>query len=149
MPNGTGKTTTLAALRATLTGEARDWSQEHTRELGPKAATGKGAFEVRLRFDGRPLTIGMDLDFDSGSAAYTTAFDKGRNPKYSPPVGLYRFLERHFVNLIVFDGELPQALLNAKESRAEQAIEAFFQLYLLDEIADAVRDWTTALLRGV
>lgn len=139
MPNGTGKTTTLRCLRAALTGEARHWPEEEVREFQSRAATNNaGEFELRLRFDESPLTLTMDFDFVEGTVHYSTTFGRGRKPKYDPPVALLRFLEPHFVNLIVFDGELPQALLNPAGTRAEEAIEAFFQLYLLDDVRSAV-----------
>ncbi len=80
----------------------------------------------------------MDFDFEAGLIHYATTFHRGQKAKYDPPVELLRFLEPHFVNLIVFDGELPQALLDSANTRAEEAIEAFFQLYLLDELGAAL-----------
>lgn len=137
MPNGTGKTTTLNLLKATLTGEAKDWGHGKIAEFRrPGDPTGAGQFEVELRVDERPLTLGLELDFEFGSASYTTRSPEvgGFNPDWTPPPAVRRFLTRKFVDLFIFDGELANRLLNPDESRAEEAIEALCQLDLLDDI---------------
>jgi DNA sulfur modification protein DndD len=138
MPNGTGKTTTLALLKATLTGEAKNWSPEHIREM--QHATDRrddGRFTVELRVDGKPLKLELIVDFDSGSVSYaTTSPDMGGyNKEWAPPPNVRRFLSRRFVDLFVFDGELANALLDSKETRAEEAIETLCQLDLLEAVS--------------
>lgn len=139
MPNGTGKTTTLALLKATLTGDARSWSPEHIREL--QRATDRrddGRFTVELRVDGKPLKLELIVDFESASVSYaTTSPDMGGyNKEWAPPPNVRRFLSRRFVDLFVFDGELANALLDSKETRAEEAIETLCQLDLLEAVSD-------------
>lgn len=141
MPNGTGKTTTLKCLRAALTGEAEHWDSEEVRSFFPRdTVSDRGKFEVRLLYDEKPLTFSMLFDLQDESVRYSTTFDRGKQPRYAPPPELLRFFTEHFVNLLVFDGELPSALLDPKQTRAEDALDAFFQLYLLPEIATAVDD---------
>ena len=146
MPNGTGKTTTLTCLRATLSGEASKWSAEEIRQLAPReSANDTGEFSVRLSLDDRPVTFSLTFDFSAGKAQYATTFDTGRNPRYAPPPELQRFLTDHFLRLLIFDGELPQQLLDRGATKAEQALETFFQTYLLDGLSDAIgRLWQSA-----
>ncbi|MGQ3050266.1 MAG: AAA family ATPase [Roseateles sp.] len=137
MPNGTGKTTTLNLLKATLTGEAKDWGPARIgefRRAGDSNSTGK--FSVELRIDDRALKLELTLDFDFGQTSYTTQSPDvgGFNAGWTPPSNVRRFLTRRFVDLFIFDGELANRLLNPEESRAEEAIEALGQLDLLDEV---------------
>jgi DNA sulfur modification protein DndD len=151
MPNGTGKTTTLQCLRAALTGEAISWTPDEVRSFRKTAndAAGTGRFDVRLRVDARLVTFGMVFDFTEGQITYQTTFGRGQNDRWVPPPELRRFLNPHFVNLLVFDGELPEQLLDRSETRAEAAIEAFFQLYLLDEASDSVDEVWRRQTRGI
>lgn len=142
MPNGTGKTTTLNLLKATLTGEAKGWGYAKIKEFRrPGDATSTGHFQVELRVDERPLALGLELDFEFCQASYTTRSPEvgGFNPDWPPPPAVRRFLSRKFVDLFIFDGELANRLLNPNESRAEEAIEALCQLDLLDDIQAQVR----------
>ncbi len=146
MPNGTGKTTTLNCLRAALTGEGRSWSPDTIKLYAPKDTdVYHGEFELRLQLDGEPLTFGLWFDFEHNKISYTTTYSRGRKEEYHPPPGLDRFLNAHFVNLLVFDGELPGELLDPKVTKAEEALDAFFQLYLLQDAGKALeRHWEKA-----
>lgn len=145
MPNGTGKTTTLNLLKATLTGEAKDWTPGKVAEFRRSSdSASTGNFEVELRVDERPLTLGLELDFEIGKASYSTRSPDvgGYNRDWTPPPGVRRFLTRKFVDLFIFDGELANRLLSADESRADEAIEALCQLDLLDDIrSNAQKFW--------
>lgn len=146
MPNGTGKTTTLICLRAALTGEAQQWSPDKVRRFAPREASdGKGEFEVSLEVDAKPLTLLMKFDFSSGEVTYATTFRRGQKKKYDPPPELRRFLTPYFVQLLIFDGELPHELLDRTKARAKEALNAFFQIYLLQEVRTAIEDiWERA-----
>lgn len=145
MPNGTGKTTTLALLKGTLSGEAARWdaaSVRKLRRLGDDRAA--GSFTVRLSVEGRPLAIELALDFENGRATCRTSNpgSGGIVNKWSPPPNVRRFLERSFLNLFVFDGELASDLFEAGETKAEDAIDALCQLYLLRGVGDfAEAEW--------
>ena len=151
MPNGTGKTTTLALLKATLTGEAKDWPQAKIRELRrANDARESGHFQVELSVDGRPLKLELDVDFALGKVEYSTTSPEvgGYNRDWLPPSSVRRFLSRRFVDLFIFDGELANRLLDAEQSRAEEAIETLCQLDLLDQIpALAETYWQQATAR--
>ena len=149
MPNGTGKTTTLQMLTATLTGAASHWSPEFIRSMRrPGDNRSRGSFKVDLQTDRMPVTFELELDFDEGRAVYrtTTPATGGVLPKWAPPPGLRRFVTQEFIRLFVFDGEFAERLLKADTYEAERAIEALCELYLLDEVEGvANEDWERAI----
>ena len=152
MPNGTGKTTTLNLLKATLTGDAKHWSQNEIKELSREGETRDlGVFSVELSVDGRPLKLELRVDFTSGAVAYATTSPEvgGYNRGWTPPSSVRRFLNRKFVDLFIFDGELANRLLKPEESRAEEAIETLCQLDLLNQVrALAELYWQKATTRA-
>lgn len=145
MPNGTGKTTTLTLLKATLSGEGAGWDASIVRSMRRKDdARTSGQFVVKLLIDGRPLTIELALDFESGRATCRTTNpgSGGIVNKWSPPPSVRRFLNRAFLNLFIFDGELASDLFKPGQTKAEDAIDALCQLYLLGDVADfADKEW--------
>jgi DNA sulfur modification protein DndD len=143
MPNGTGKTTTLTLLRATLSGAAADWPPDTVREFQKKAARTKhGQFIVRLALDRNLITFELTLDFEDGKALYRTTFGAGVQKGFRPPPPLRRFLSAEFVDLFVFDGELATRLLDNSETKARSAIDALFQLPLLAQLASKIeKNW--------
>jgi len=135
MPNGTGKTTTLNMLRATLSGSAKNWKPDEVRELRRKGSYDKsGQFIVRLAINNEPLTFELNFDFKEGKASYRTSNYVGIEDGFSPSLRLRKFFTPEFVKLFVFDGELAKNLLDAKQTKARQAIESLFQLFLLKEL---------------
>lgn len=148
MPNGTGKTTTLTMMRAVMTGEASTWPEERIRAMRrPGFQNNAGVFAVFLRIEGKPLTLELRLDFDEGKATYRTSSPGlgGVVPGWKPPKEVERFLDERFVRLFIFDGEFADKLLQAGYSEAQKAIDALFQLYLLEEMkAKAQERWEAA-----
>lgn len=137
MPNGTGKTTTLALLKAALTGGAETWQAERVMEFAPKeGATAEGKFLVRLLIDDKPLAIELTLSFIDGLVTYRTTSPAagGVREGWHPPTDARRFLSERFVGLFVFDGELASRMLDQSQQRAEEAIDALCQLDLLDHV---------------
>jgi DNA sulfur modification protein DndD len=137
MPNGTGKTTTLELLKATLSGEAVDWDDTRVRSFRRRGATNQsGQFKVKLLVDGKPLTFELELEFEYGRATCVTTRpgSGGIGKGWTPPPEMRRFLARSFLDLFIFNGELANALFEDKSS-AENAIDALCQLYLLEELA--------------
>ncbi|MBE9226201.1 AAA family ATPase [Phormidium sp. LEGE 05292] len=135
MPNGTGKTTTLNMLRATLSGSAKNWKPDEVRELRRTGSYDKsGQFIVRLAIDNEPLTFELNFDFKEGKAFYRTSSYIGIEDGFSPRLRLRKFFTPEFVKLFVFDGELAKNLLDAKQTKARQAIESLFQLFVLKEL---------------
>ena len=152
MPNGTGKTTTLAMLRATLTGSATEWNPDKVREYRrPGADNDGGQFRVTVLVDGRPLTIELILDFEDGSALYrtTTPGSGGVVGRWKPPPSMLKFLTPEFLSLFIFDGEFADRLLAQDAGYADQAIDALCQLYLLDQVAEVAEDqWQRRTSQG-
>ena|ERR1044071_345504 len=145
MPNGTGKTTTLNMLRATLSGSASDWTAADVRSLRRGSDTNSSAkFVAKLAVNGNPFTFELNLNFDEGTVLYRTSHGKGIQAGFRPPPLIRRFLTNKFVNLFVFDGELASHLLSAKHTRAKETIDALFQLSLLDEVSEVFQDYWNA-----
>jgi DNA sulfur modification protein DndD len=152
MPNGTGKTTTLEMLRATLTGGATEWTPDQVASFRRSDETNAtGSFRVALLVDGRPLTIELILDFDERSARYRTTSpgSGGVQPRWAPPPALRRFLTPAFLDLFIFDGEFADELLAQNAGRADEAIDALCQLYLVDQIKQvAENQWQRRTSQG-
>lgn len=140
MPNGTGKTTTLKLIRASLTGSAKDWSRESILELRSlkNQDIQRGLFVLKLSIDDQPLVIETNIDFAEGKIRYRTSSPLlgGVEDGWSPPPAITRFLGEKFVSLFIFDGEFAANLLNPRETKAAEAIETLSQLDLLDDIVD-------------
>ncbi|MGD2183295.1 hypothetical protein [Lusitaniella coriacea] len=135
MPNGTGKTTTLNMLRATLSGSAKNWNREKILSFkSSDSSISSGQFVVRLALSGSPLTYELNLDFENCLVSYRTTFGSGIKDGFYPPANLKKFFNAEFVKLFVFDGELASNLMDAKQTRAKEAIDALFQLSLLEEL---------------
>lgn len=147
MPNGTGKTTTLQLLRAALSGRA--WEADEVRELRKRGATSeRGVFKLRLKCDGRLLTITINFDFVDDIASFRTTYGAGQKIGFHPPRALERFLRPHFVDFFVFDGELAARLLDRQCTNAESAIEDLFQLTLFSRVKKRVEDYWLAYTKG-
>lgn len=148
MPNGTGKTTTLTMIRAAMSGEAQKWLPAKIKSLRrPGESHSEGKFILNLRVDGQPLTFELMLDFEAGKAEYrtTSVGSGGIKPGWEPPPEVKKFLDSRFVQLFVFDGEFADKLLDSNESEAAKAIDALFQLYLLQDIQQIAEDaWEAA-----
>lgn len=145
MPNGTGKTTVLNLLRATLSGSYEDrgiWPKEKIRQLQKKDyADDVGSFRVDLLVAEKRLTIIVDFDFGEGTAEYRTSYGSGQKHGFHPPSTIRRFLRSGFVNFFVFDGELAEQLLSYDHTDADRAIEDLFQLSVFDGLAAAIDDY--------
>lgn len=138
MPNGTGKTTTLKLIRASLTGAAQNWSRKEISELrslkNPDVQTGK--FILELSVDDKQLVIETIIDFIEAKVRYRTSsiLLGGVEDGWRPPPNIKRFLEEKFVSLFIFDGEFAADLLDSTKTKATEAIETLSQLDLLDEV---------------
>ncbi|WP_114954997.1 AAA family ATPase [Sphingosinicella terrae] len=143
MPNGTGKTTTLEMLKATLSGEGASWDETKVRAMRRKDAKhSTGRFKVRLMVDGKPVTFELELDFVNGRAtSLTTRPGSGGLVRgWKPLPEIRRFVESSFLNLFVFNGELANELFLEDKAKAEDAIDSLCQLYLVEDIMDFVED---------
>ncbi|WP_018099622.1 AAA family ATPase [Sinorhizobium meliloti] len=144
MPNGTGKTTTLALLRAALSGAAiaPAWDRHKVAELRKRNSdTTEGYFEVRLLLNDRRATVVMDFDFENGRVTYKTTHGPGRRDGFHPPADFRRFMNENFVNFYVFDGELAQHLLDREYTDAQVVVENLFQMNAFDSMSRKVREY--------
>lgn len=145
MPNGTGKTTTLELIKATLSNSAENWKPEDVRKLRRRRdARPEGQFIVRLLVNGRPLTFELTLDFDNGTTRIrtTTVGSGGIVNGWKPSPEVRQFLSPAFLRLFIFDGEFADELFDPSKAEADRAIDALCQLYLLGDAAEfAESEW--------
>lgn len=152
MPNGTGKTTTLALLRAALSGAAADpgWDRQTISEYRKKSEPStEGYFEVRLLLNDRRATILMEFDFENGRVSYKTTHGPGRREGFNPPSDFRRFMNENFVNFYVFDGELAQHLLDREYTDAQVVVENLFQMNAFDAMAQKVGEYWVSKTHNV
>jgi len=143
MPNGTGKTTTLQLLNATLSGAAENWPAEKVRRYRRKHETrSEGRFKATLLVDDRPLSIELILDFENGQTRYKTTNpgSGGVVPRWHVPPAVNKFLAPQFLSLFIFDGEFANDLLDGEKAEADKAVDALCQLYLLEEVGAFAQD---------
>ena len=137
MPNGTGKTTTLQLLKATLSGSAEKWTPDQIAEFRNNISSAEsGSFIVDLLLNNKRLTFELRFNFQRGEIEYRTTYGSGIQNGFFPPPIIKKFLNLEFVSLFIFDGELARNLLDDKQTRARDAIDALFQLSLFDDIAN-------------
>ena len=138
MPNGTGKTTTLNLLNATLSGTATNWLPEKIRSFRRSSdSMSSGRFKVTLLVDNKPLTIELKLNYDAGKVGYrsTSPGSGGVVPRWHVPPSVNRFLRPEFLELFVFDGEFAGRLLDGNLAEADRVVDALCQMYLLEEVS--------------
>ena len=142
MPNGTGKTTTLKLIRSALSGRLTSWNNE-VAELADEGSP-EGRFVIRMGIDARLLTIDLLINFDEEKIRYTTTYGGATHSGFRPPPFLQQIFSSDFVDLFVFDGELANALMDPEKTRAQQAMDAQFQLGILTGISQKLNEnWRT------
>lgn len=139
MPNGTGKTTTMALLRSALTGRL-DQSLS-IAALQADRTTKEGYFELVLIVSGERLTFRIDFDFEIGRHYfYTTTVQSGKQSGHllnSIDPALASALSRS-IDLFVFDGELAQNMLKDGAAAADKAIEALYRTNSFDDLVGRI-----------
>lgn len=136
MPNGTGKTTTMALLRSALTGELD--ASLSISGLQADRTTKEGHFELHLSVNGDRLSIRIECDFEIGRHYfYTTTVQDGQQNGHllSTVYPVLADALKRSIELFVFDGELAQDMLKDGAVAADSAIEA---LYRTDAFEDLV-----------
>ena len=150
MPNGTGKTTTLELLKATLSGSAQGWRPERVREFRRGHDKARGSFKATLLVDGKPLSIELLLDYGTGRASYrsTNPGSGGVEALWRVPPSMNRFLRQEFLSLFVFDGEFAGRLLDGGKAEADRVVDALCQIYLLRDASTFARDYWEKVSRA-
>lgn len=140
MPNGTGKTTTMSLLRATLTGV--ELPAKTVRELRADDNVETGFFEARLLVDGKSYRLQLELDFRDGSASYWTVQERerggGREEGRNLPLDLQGLLKPTLTELFVFNGELAADIIDLSKTAAAKAIRALYGLDTLEGLSNRV-----------
>lgn len=137
MPNGTGKTTTMALLRSALAGELD--SSISIPALQADRTVKEGYFELHLLIHGERVSIRITFDFEvDRHFYYTTTVRDGRrrNHLLAAEDPLVADALKRSIDLYVFDGELAQDMLKDGPSAADRAIEA---LYRTDAFKDLIK----------
>src|SRR5690606_8405714 len=118
MPNGTGKTTTLALLRAALSGVAEQWAPEQVRSFQKSAPpTDRGFSERGLCYVAGRAASAMQFDVQRCSVVYRpTRSPHGQQGGYRPPAEFRRYTHPDCVTFFVVDGELAENLLHRTET---------------------------------
>lgn len=145
MPNGTGKTTTLDLINATLSSSAGEWPADKVRSFRRRLDTrSEGQFIVKLLVDGKLLTFELTLDFENGTTRYrtTNVGSGGIVAGWQPSPEVHQFLSQQFLRLFIFNGEFANELFDPSLAEADRAIDALCQLYLLKDVSDfAEQEW--------
>lgn len=141
MPNGTGKTTTMALLWAAFSGESLE--SDFVRDLRASDDVERGLFEVSLSIDGKRYRIQLRLDFKQGTYQYWTARSETRGgglaEGLSLPDDLKRLFSSDFTRLFVFDGELAKEIRAVGKDRAATAIRTLYRLDRFDNLIAQIR----------
>jgi hypothetical protein len=141
MPNGTGKTTTIKLLRATLDGSATNWLPDQVRGYRPGTGGDEGEFRVTLAISSSVYIVWLKLDYRRGIASYETTRvgDKGGKDKgFLLPQWVRETFSEQFVNRFVFDGELAKEILRNTSNEAETALLYLYRLNRLDALQATV-----------
>lgn len=142
MPNGTGKTTTMALIRAALNGTVdQDVS---VRSLRGSDSEADGWFELDLLVDGERFTIRITFDFRTGSTFfYTDTASEGRERGHRLPRLLEQTLRRGATRLFVFDGELAARMIEEGADAADASIEALYGTEKLQDVVSQIEGLKT------
>lgn len=140
MPNGTGKTTTMALLRAAFSHEA--FAPDRVRAFRQDDATQSGLFELTLSVDGKLYRLQLRFDYSAGTCTYWTAraglTGGGLEEGWLLPNDLRRLFTQEFVRLFVFDGELAKEIRTVGRDRAASAIKTLYKINLLSELEQRI-----------
>jgi hypothetical protein len=131
MPNGTGKTTTITLIRATLDGSATMWSPEAVRDFMPTPTVDKGVFSLKLLINNDLYWIFLNLDYINGTVKYQTSRTGktgGLEDGLLLPGYIKDLFTTEFVKRFVFDAELPQEIINQDSQEAEKAIKYLYRI---------------------
>lgn len=145
MPNGTGKTTTMALLRAAFSHET--FTPVQVKGFRQDDATKTGLFELSLSVDEKLFRIQLRFDFEAGTCTYWTARSGlsggGLEEGWLLPSDLKRLFTQEFVRLFVFDGELAKEIRTVGRDRAASAIKTLYKIDLLAQLEQRVSTLVT------
>jgi len=142
MPNGTGKTTIIKLISASLTGAINKWSPDEVRSFKAKSDDSiNGEFRITLSLETnsvKQLTFLTRFNFVDGEAnIYTTRGAIGEEQGWLPPSELKQFFSEGCVDVFCFQGDKTKDIIDESKSDAEITIKAFFGF---DEIEGFIGD---------
>jgi len=151
MPNGTAKTTTLNLIKAALTGEpVRDsWNRDQVNELGRPTEKHmpenfEGQFKLHLKCETShssevDLTYILNFNWEEDSVQFKTKYSRtGDEDGHKPPAEIRRLTKKEIAPFFVFNVEtVTKDLFKRGNTRANEAIDAVFQLDVFDKLAPA------------
>lgn len=144
MPNGTGKTTTMALLRAAFSGQ--DISSDEIMSFRADDTVESGWFEVALLIDGTRHDIRLIFDFRRQSLRFQTRAPSetvgGLRESHWLPKLLRETLRDGVIELFVFDGELASKMISRNATRADQSIRALYRLDLFSDLSSLIKQQT-------
>ncbi len=130
MPNGMGKTTTMALLRKLLSNETV--APTEVLDLRADDQVEDGSFELQLLIDDKPFRLGFEFDFKTGNASrYTVraeSRDGGRVPGRALPNELGDLLTPRLAEMFIFNGELAKQIRDMNGQTADNAIRSLYRL---------------------
>ena len=139
MRNGTGKTTTMALMRAILSGSAKKWTSERVKGFQPLHSTKEtGKFTMRMQFDDKTYCFILTLNYKTGQASYQTSntgLTGGLENGLRLPMSIQgAFDNEEFIRRFIFDGEQAKMILNNDHREAENAVVHLYHINKLDEL---------------
>ena len=137
MPNGTGKTTTLELLRATLSGDLSGLEKKGLAQLArTDSHSQNGKFHVKLKINGDKLDLVLDIDFFNANHRFssTSTIYGGSRDGHHIPTEARKFFSKEFLDLFLFDAEFQDAIFNSDSDAADRAVDALCQIYLFGNI---------------
>jgi DNA sulfur modification protein DndD len=154
MPNGTGKTTTLRLIRAALSGSplSENWSPAEIKMFKPyhhmlpenMAGEFRLAIKCETEHGTSELTFILEFDWTTDAYSFKTKDRNGTRQGYDPPAELRRLLKKEFLPFLIFDVELAhEELFDRTQTRADDAINALFQLNVFDRLNSIASDYFT------
>jgi hypothetical protein len=145
MRNGTGKTTTITLMRAALSGNASEWSQDEVRAFKPtQGNTSCGSFYINVHFGADKYHYNLKLDYDRGKATYETArvgMHGGLEFGHILPLQFKGiFNTKGFIERFIFDGEQAKKILSSGDKEAELAITFLYQIDKIDGMISKINE---------
>ena len=146
MPNGTGKTTIIKLISASLTGEINKWSPAEVKSYKAKADDSiNGEFRITLSLETKSvkqLTFLTRFNFADGiTDIYTTRGSIGEEQGWLPPSELRQFFSEGCVDVFCFQGDKTKDIIDESKNDAEITIKAFFGFDQINGFIDDIKKY--------
>ena len=146
MPNGTGKTTIVKLISASLNGDIAKWTPKEVKAF--KIKTGEsinGEFRITLSLETnsiKKLTFLTRFNFADGvTDIYTTRGDIGEEQGWLPPSELKQFFSEGCVDVFCFQGDKTKDIIDESKNDAEITIKAFFGFNQIDKFLEDIKKY--------